>query len=112
MSARNEGARPHCIFLSDIFIFMKRAYRLYLLLLLVQIILAVVCGPHSCEWGNTVYFSFGVAALLLSFLFALFQKDWSRRKRIGTGLLFLLGCGVLWCAGFMLGEFRIMCKLF
>ena len=96
----------------NIFIFMKRAYRLYAVLLLTEIILAVVCGPHSCEWGNGVYFYFGVSALILSFLFPLLQKEWPGKVRIVTGFLFLLGSAFVWCAGFLLGEFRIMCRLF
>lgn len=91
---------------------MKRAYRLYAVLLLACILLAVVCGPHSCEWGNQVYFYFGVTGLLLSFLFPFFQKDWSRKKQFGIGVLFLLSSVVVWCAGFLLGEFRIVCRLF
>ncbi|QEC57107.1 hypothetical protein [Flavisolibacter ginsenosidimutans] len=96
----------------DNFRFIKRAYKLYFLLQGFQIVLVFVCGPHSCEWGNAVYFSFGVAALTLSFLLPLLQKDWPRRKRILFGFLFLLGSVVLWCAGFLLGEFRIVCRLF
>ena len=91
---------------------MKRAYRLYLLLLLLQLLLVFVCGPHSCEWGNAVYFFVGVAVLFLSFLLPLFQKDWLQKKRLLFSVLFLLGAVVLWCAGFMLGDFRIMCRLF
>lgn len=91
---------------------MKRAYRVYLLLLLAQVVLAIICGPHSCEWGNAVYFWAGVAALLLSLLAPQLQKEWPWGKRIGFGLLFLLGSVVVWCSGFMLGEFRIMCRMF
>lgn len=91
---------------------MKRAYGVYLVLLVLQIILAFVCGPYSCEWGNGVYFSFGILSLLLSFLCPLLQKDWPQSKRILLGFLFVLGSVLLWCAGFMLGEFRIMCRLF
>jgi hypothetical protein len=91
---------------------MKKAFRFYLLLQTVQLILAFVCGPHSCEWGNTVYFCFGVAALVLSFLFPLLQKDWKQKKRILFAFLFLPGSVVMWCAWFVLGEFRIMCRMF
>jgi len=91
---------------------MKRAYLLYGVLLVAEIILAVVCGPHSCEWGNAIYFSAGLAGLLLSILFPALQTEWSGRKRVLTGSLFLFGLLLLWCAGFLLGEFRIMCRLF
>lgn len=91
---------------------MKRAYRIYCLLLFLLMVLVFVCGPHSCEWGNTVYFLAGVAALVFSFVGALRQTDWPSGKRFATGFLFVLGTVVLWCAGFLLGEFRIMCRLF
>ena len=91
---------------------MKRLYLLYIILLVAQIILAFICGPHSCEWGNSVYFYCGVVGLTLAFLLPLLQKAWPVNKRIGYSLLFLFGSVVTWCAGFMLGGFRIMCKLF
>jgi hypothetical protein len=91
---------------------MKRAYLLYFVLLVAEVILAVICGPHSCEWGNQVYFYSGVVALLLSFLIPLSQTGWSRKVRIAHGVLFLLGSALLWCLAFMMGEFRIMCRLF
>ena len=91
---------------------MKSIFLLYIILLVAQIILAFICGPHSCEWGNTVYFYSGFAGLVLAFLLPLLQKEWPVNKRIGYCLLFLFGSVVTWCAGFMLGEFKIMCKLF
>lgn len=91
---------------------MKKAYRAYTVLLFLLVVLAIVCGPHSCEWGNTVYFFAGVAALVLCLFLPALQKEWSRRKRVGTALLFALGLVVFWCAAFLLGEFRIMCRLF
>jgi hypothetical protein len=78
----------------------------------VQIILAVICGPYSCEWGNSVYFYFGIGSLTLAFLLPLLQKAWTANKRIGYSLLFLFGSVIIWCAGFMLGGFKIMCRLF
>jgi hypothetical protein len=84
----------------------------YIILLVTQIILAFICGPHSCEWGNTVYFYSGIAGLTLAFLLPILQKAWPVNKRIGYSLLFLFGSVATWCTGFMLGGFRIMCKLF
>lgn len=91
---------------------MKRAYRLYGLLLFGTVLLAAVCGPYSCEWGNAVYFFAGLTGLLLSFLAALFQKDWPGKKRWLTGFLFAAGLIVVWVGGFMLGAFQILCRLF
>jgi hypothetical protein len=91
---------------------MKKAYLLYGLLLLSTGILAIICGPHSCEWGNGVYFASGLGGLLLAILLPFLQKDWPRKKRIGKGLLFLLGLIIFWCAGFLLGEFRLFCRMF
>ena len=91
---------------------MKGKYVLYIILLATEIILAIICGPHSCEWGNQVYFYFGIASLALAFIIPFFQKELSWKKRIGYGFLFLLGSIIVWCAGFMLGEFKILCRLF
>jgi hypothetical protein len=91
---------------------MKDIYLLYVILLVAQIILAFICGPRSCEWGNIVYFYCGAAGLMLAFLLPLLKKAWQVNKRIGYSLLFLFGSVATWCAGFMLGGFRIMCKLF
>ena len=91
---------------------MKRAYRLYLFALLLQLILAFVCAPHSCQWGNGVYFALGIITLLFSFVLPFFQKEWPQSKRLLLAFLFLLGSVVIWCVGFMLADFQIMCRLF
>ena len=91
---------------------MKRAYRLYAVLQSVQILFVLICGPHSCEWGNQVYFYFGIVSLVLSFLFPFLQKDWPPLKRLIVGVLLHVDSVAVWCAGFLLVEFRIMCRLF
>jgi hypothetical protein len=91
---------------------MNSAYLLYCLLLVVEMALAFVCGPYSCEWGNQVYFFAGLAGLLLSFLCPFVQTGWSQQKRTGTGVLFLFGSVLWWCAGFVVADFRLMCRLF
>ena len=91
---------------------MKRIYALYLVLFATEIILAIICGPYSCEWGNSVYSYFGIFSVAVSFILPFLQKDWPVNKRIGYGFLFLLVSLIVWCAGFMLGGFRIICSLF
>ena len=93
-------------------VIMKRIYTLFAILLVIEIILAIICGPHSCEWGNSVYFYFGIFSLAVSFILALLQKEWPLGKRIGYGFLFLLVSVIVWCAGFMLCGFSIICRLF
>ena len=41
---------------------MKNSYWLYIGLLLSLLVMVLICGPHSCEWGNGVYFGFAVVA--------------------------------------------------
>ena len=91
---------------------MKRIYTWLIILLATEVLFVIICGPYSCEWGNTVYFYFGIAGLLVSFALPLIEKEWPLKKRVGFGLLFPVLWAVIWVAGFMLGGFRIMCKLF
>jgi hypothetical protein len=91
---------------------MKNSYWLYIGLFLSLLVMALICGPHSCEWGNGVYFGFGV----LVFLFLLFLPFLRKGLSTGQKISFALGIGclwvVLWVAGFLLGDFRILCRLF
>jgi hypothetical protein len=91
---------------------MKRIYLLYIILFAVQFILAVICGPYSCDWGNTVYFYFGVFSLIVSLLLPLFQNNMPAGKRIGYGSLFLFISAALWITGFMICGFSVMCRMF
>lgn len=91
---------------------MKNSYWLYIGLFLSLLVMALICGPHSCEWGNAVYFSYGLFVLVLLLFLTFFRKGLSMGQKIG----FALGLGllwvVLWVAGFLLGDFRILCRLF
>ncbi len=91
---------------------MRKMYLVYVALFAAQFILAVICAPHSCDWGNTVYFYFGLFSLIASLLLPLFQKNIPMPKGIGLGFLFLVISVIFWLAGFMLCGFRIVCKLF
>ena len=91
---------------------MKKMYILFVVLLAMQIILAIICAPYSCEWGNTVYFYGGLICLAVSFVLPLLQKDRPMPARLGFGFLFLVITAGTWIASFILNDFRIMCRLF
>lgn len=95
-----------------IFKLVKKIYALYVVLFATQIILGFICAPHSCEWGNTIYFYFGIFSLTVSFILPFFKKNWRLDKRIGYGFLFLVISVFLWCTFFMLCGFSIICRLF
>jgi hypothetical protein len=77
-----------------------------------QLLLAYICAPHSCEWGNGTYFYFGVGCAAVSFILPFFQKQWKIFKRVGLALVLALASAGLWIGGFMLFDFRIICRLF
>jgi len=87
-------------------------YVLLIVLQVFQLILAFICGPHSCEWGNTVYFYVGIFTLMALFITPFFQKSWSAGKRLGVACVFLFSGIMVWVIGFIAGNFRIMCRLF
>ena len=91
---------------------MKKLYLLFIFLLVLEFLLAFICGPYSCEWGNPTYFYTGIIFLLVSLILPLLQKQWPGSKRIGFALLFALITLVVWVLGFIAGDFRIMCRLF
>jgi hypothetical protein len=91
---------------------MKKIYVPYIILLITQVIFAIACGPHSCEWGNSLYFYAGIACATVSLALPFFQKKWPLEKRVAYSLLYLLISVTMWIAGFMLFGFRIMCRLF
>jgi hypothetical protein len=90
----------------------KKLYVFYIALFVMQGIVAFISAPYSCEWGNEVYFDVGIFCLVISFLLPFFQKHWTTGKRIGLGFLFLLISVILWCAGFMIFNFKVLCRLF
>jgi hypothetical protein len=91
---------------------MKTVLLIYLALVVCQFILAFICGPHSCEWGNTVYVWYGLIALLLIFCFPYFRSELPIYQRMAYSIGLSALWGVLWAAGFIAGGLRIMCKLF
>lgn len=76
------------------------------------LVMILICAPHSCEWGNSVYFGFGLLVFLFLLVFPFFNKGMSAGQKIGSAL----GVGVLWVTlwvlGFLIGDFSILCRLF
>jgi len=91
---------------------MSKLYILFGVFCTIQIILATICGPHSCEWGNKTYFWSGIIILIASFLVPFSQHGWVLGRQLGFGFLFMVLSTLLWIAGFLLGGFRIVCTLF
>ncbi|MFT3705684.1 MAG: hypothetical protein QM802_25165 [Agriterribacter sp.] len=91
---------------------MKKISSPFIILIVIELMTAWICAPYSCEWGNSLYFYTGLIIAAISFVLPLLQKLWSIQKRIGIGLLFLVGSMLIWVVGFMLFNFRIMCRLF
>jgi len=91
---------------------MKKIYLFLAVLLVLEFILAAICGPYSCEWGNGVYFYSGIIISLASLALPLFQKEWVVGKRVGLSLVFVFSTVFLWVIGFMVFDFRILCRLF
>ena len=91
---------------------MKRKFAIVLGIFLVQLIAAAICGPYSCQWGNGYYFFIGLASLATIVVLMLIQKQWGLIKRLGYAVLFSFLFFVVWIAGFVAGDFSILCRLF
>ena len=91
---------------------MKSDYLFYIGLLLSLLMMALICGPHSCEWGNAVYFGFGLFVFVLLLFLPFFRKGLSMWQKVGFALSIGLLWVVLWVGGFLLGDFSILCRLF
>lgn len=91
---------------------MQKEYPLYIGLLISLLVMILICAPYSCEWGNTVYFYFGLAVSLLLLIKPFFQQKLRIGQKMGKafGLSFLWI--VLWVLGFLFGEFSLLCRLF
>ena len=86
-------------------------YILLIGLYALQLVLAFFCGPYSCKWGNGVYFYSGVANLLLAFILPLLLEGGSLSHRFLFAILFLLGSALVWVAGFIAFDFKIICRM-
>jgi hypothetical protein len=91
---------------------MKHNYLLYLGFLLSLLVMILICAPHSCEWGNSLYFGFGFLVFLFLLLSPFFNKGMSAGQKIGSALGIGFLWVTLWVLGFLLGDFSILCRLF
>lgn len=91
---------------------MRKEYPLYLGLLISLLVMILICAPHSCEWGNNVYFYFGLAVFLLLLIGPFFQQNLGAGQKIGKALGISLLWVVLWVLGFLFGGFSLLCRLF
>ena len=86
-------------------------YILLIGLYALQLVLAFFCGPYSCKWGNSVYFYSGVASLVVAFVLPLLLEGGSWPHRLVFATLFLVGSALVWIAGFIAFDFKIICRL-
>jgi hypothetical protein len=77
-----------------------------------QMISAVLCAPHSCEWGLNAYFLTGVVCFIIALILPNIQKDWSLIKKLSFSIVFPISSLTLWIFAFFMENFRIMCHLF
>lgn len=74
---------------------------------------AFIAAPHSCEWGLTAYTWAGLGALL-----GLALMPWllDPESTHGWRALFTLGLSAMgllvWAAGLLAANFRLICRLF
>ena len=87
-------------------------YFLFVVLNAIEIILAFICAPYSCDWGNTVYVYAGIFSIAVSFILPFLQRNLSIAKRIGYSFLFAFITVAVWVLCFMLCGFSIMCRMF
>lgn len=91
---------------------MQKEYPLYIGLLISLLVMILICAPHSCEWGNTVYFYFGLAVGLALLIKPFFQQKLEMGQKVGRGIGISLLWIVVWVLGFLFGEFSLLCRLF
>lgn len=75
------------------------------------LILALQWGPRTCERGTEDYLLAGVAALVAAFAAPVALARAGLWKRFALGIGFAAACLTVWVAGWALGEFRLLCRL-
>ena len=74
---------------------------------------AFLAAPHSCQWGHEAYLWAGAGTLLmLGGMPFVAGVSSSLRRRSGLALGLLVLGSAVWLAGFVVANFRIVCKLF
>ena len=89
---------------------LSRQLRIPLVAGFLELVAGAVLGPRSCAGGLTIYFGIGVVAAAVCI-----AAPWLRRPPVAPGLRSMIGAGIslgAWIAGFALGNFQIMCRLF
>ena len=89
------------------------AFRAGLVCCAALIVLAFVAGPHSCEGGLDTYFFSGLGCFVIAVAapFVLHRDLPVSRQALAAGTLAALVV-VAWIAGFAIGGFRLLCRLF
>lgn len=90
----------------------NRAQTILAIILVIEIITAFVAGPYSCDGGLTAYIATGFGALISAFFAVLWSDGLSRQQKSKHLLIGILLVIAIWLAGFFLGDFKILCKLF
>jgi hypothetical protein len=75
------------------------------------LILALLWGPRTCERGTEDYLLAGIAALAAAFAAPVALARAGLWKRLALGIGFAAACLTVWVGGWMLGEFRLLCRL-
>lgn len=73
--------------------------------------LAMRWGPRTCEGGTEDYLLAGIAALAVAFAAPVALARLAVWKRLALGLGFAVACLSVWIGGWVLGEFRLLCRL-
>jgi hypothetical protein len=89
------------------------AFRAGLVACAALIALAFVAGPRSCDGGLTVYFFSGLGCFAAAIVapFVLHRNLPASRRALTAAVLAGLVI-VTWIAGFAMGGFRLLCRLF
>lgn len=91
---------------------MSKAQKIIAVILVVEIITAFIAGGYSCDGGLEVYLLTGVFALMASVFTIIWSDGLAKQQKFRYILLSFLLVIAIWLAGFFLGGFKILCKLF
>ncbi|MDP2384745.1 MAG: hypothetical protein Q8M29_00100 [Bacteroidota bacterium] len=84
----------------------------FVLLHIIQVILAVITASYSCKPGGEIYFITGLICLLGNFLIPFFHTSIHVWKRIVMACLLSLLSAIMWVVFFVVTDHKVICKLF